>query len=256
MCQAALEDGVLRVQGVVLARLLACICVAISLELAKRLGHGTASAAGASAARAADGSDRPLGINGNVGEREEHILLLASRAGRRVGQTSAKASHAAGDDTTEAIGHERGAEYALNLVLQDGSDLIPAQVGAGDRVVAREAVEAQHGFRAADEVVDAHGGRKVFADDVVPRRQVILVNLLGGRCRLGLLGRSAGHGAGLLHKGRTVSDGTAAADGRRNARHHHAGASAGDRGRADTGACAGHAGLHDEMRVLEGSGSR
>ncbi len=63
-----------------------------------------------------------------------------------MGQTSLHANHTAGEDSTQAIGVEAGAKDSLNLVLQNRCDLITAEIGHGDGVVASEAETRQSNF--------------------------------------------------------------------------------------------------------------
>ena len=56
-----------------------------------------------------------------------------------MGQTGLHSNHTAGEDSSQAIGVEAGAKDSLNLILEDRSDLITAEVGHSNGVVAGEA---------------------------------------------------------------------------------------------------------------------
>ena len=66
--------------------LLAVARVTLGLELAQSLGQSSASAAGASPARAGDGSRVARSIDGDVGEGEEHVTLAAGGLSWQIGK--------------------------------------------------------------------------------------------------------------------------------------------------------------------------
>jgi hypothetical protein len=64
---------------------------------------------------------------------------------------------AAGEAGAEAVDVEGGPKDCVNLLLEDASGLVAAEVGACDAVVAAEAVVAEGGLHAHEEVVSREG---------------------------------------------------------------------------------------------------
>lgn len=91
----ALQDAELGLQGVVGTWGGHVLVHTLLLEVKHGLDEGTACGGGAWAVGAADGTDLALAVDGNVGEGEEHVALLALRVQPKgmVGRTSARSRH-------------------------------------------------------------------------------------------------------------------------------------------------------------------
>ena len=141
----------------------------------------TASAGCTSPSWPGDGSHSSLSVDGNVGEGEEDIALLALAAKRRVGEASLHSSDSASEDASQAIGVEAGAKAGLNLILEHLSDLITAQVGHGNGVLASEAIPGKHSLHTGHEVIHPQGSREVRHHLTMPmqERQVRIREMVG-----------------------------------------------------------------------------
>ena len=151
--------------------------------------HGLKSSAGTrctSPSWPGDGSHSALSVDGNVGEGEEDIALLALAAEGGVGEASLHSSDSAGEDAPQSVGVEAGAKASLNLVLEHLGDLITAKVGHGNGVLAREAVTGQDRLHTSHKVIHSQSSREVRHHLTMP-----VCKETGMRC-----GRMAGYQLG------------------------------------------------------------
>mmetsp|Transcript_44412 Transcript_44412/g.141395 ORF Transcript_44412/g.141395 Transcript_44412/m.141395 type:complete len:290 (+) Transcript_44412:541-1410(+) len=168
------EDGHLGVVAIVLPRgvLLAVVCVL--LDLVQGADEGAARVGGHVAPGPAYLSHSAVGIDGDVWEGEEHIANLAGvAADGGVGDARLDSSLAAGHHTAESVGAEVHAEDVLDLRAEDRRDLIAAQVGHRDGVVAVETELVEGDLRPREEVLAPHRFGEALADELRARREVL-----------------------------------------------------------------------------------
>jgi len=163
--EAVLEDGELGLVGIVVAGFLGMRLDTIGLEGAEGGDEGTTRSRLTRASRSVDLADVAVIIDGNVREGEEDVALaLGGLVDRGMREAGAHAGDAACDDGAEAVDVEVGAEDGLDLGLEDASGLVTAQIRDGDRVVATEAVSAEHDFSTSQVIIGGHRAWEVFLD--------------------------------------------------------------------------------------------